>query len=64
MKYAVTIVQYGCMPVEANSYDEAIDIAAHQCGDAVYWNDGYEAINAEPDDTFDDDEYVTQKAYE
>ena len=64
MKYCVTIVRTGCVFVEAGSEAEAMDIADHQTTDTVNWSDDWEATFAEEDDSFPDNMYISEKAFE
>lgn len=62
-KYCVTIVRYGTVYIEAESEQEAIDIADHQTTDTVCWSDDWEPTDALEDDSFCG-EYITEKAFE
>ena len=62
-KYLVTVVQTGCVFVEAESEAEAMDIADHQFGDAISWSDDFEATDVEEDDSVEPEMYITEKAF-
>jgi len=62
-KYLVTIMRGGCMYVEADSPEDAIDIANHQTTDSVFWDDDWEATDCQEDDSYQS-EYITEKAFE
>jgi hypothetical protein len=64
MKYCVTIVRTGCVFVEAENESEAMDIANHQTTDTVNWSEDWEATDCMEDDSCDDDDYITEKAFE
>jgi hypothetical protein len=64
MKYCVTIVRTGCIFVEAETAEEAMDIADHQKTDTVNWSDDWEATDATQDDDISDFECVCEKAFE
>lgn len=64
MKYCVTIVRYGCLFVEAENENEAIDIANHQTTDSVSWSDDWDATDAVEDGTCDNSLYVKEKTFE
>lgn len=61
-KFAVTVVRTGVVFVEADSEEEAKDIAHHQTTDTVSWSDDWNATCAEPDDSGEN--YITEKAFE
>lgn len=63
MKYCVTIVRYGCLFVEAESAEEAMDIADHQTTDTVNWSDDWTPTDAEEYDS-EYESYITEKAFE
>ena len=44
--YAVTVVRTGVVFVMADSEEEAMDIANHQCTDTVNWSDDWEPSDA------------------
>ena len=64
MRYCVTIVRTGCVFVEAENEAKAMDIANHQTTDDVSWSDDWEATDCMEDDSCDDDNYITEKAFE
>lgn len=64
MKYAVTIVRYGFMCVEAASEAEALDIADHQTTETVNWSDDWTPMEAEADDSLPSWVCVTEKSFE
>lgn len=64
MKYCVTIVRTGCIFVEAENESEAMDIANHQTTDAVSWSEDWEATDCMEDDSCEDCDYITEKAFE
>ena len=64
MKYCVTIVRTGCIFVEAETAEEAMNIADHQKTDTVNWSDDWEATDATPDDDISDFQCVCEKAFE
>ena len=64
MKYCVTIERTGCVFVEANSKDEAIDIADHQTTDTVCWSEDWTPTDCFEDDSAMDYMYVTEKAFD
>lgn len=63
-KYCVTIARYGCLFVEAESEDEAMDIADHQTTDTVIWSDDWAPTDVQEDDSEPDSMYITEKAFE
>lgn len=63
MKYCVTIVRYGCLFVEAKNPEEAMDIADHQTTDTVNWSDDWAPTDAAEDDSEDDNQYITERAW-
>ena len=64
MKYCVTIVRTGFLFVEAENEAEAMDIANHQTTDTVSWSEDWEATDCMEDDSCEDDDYITEKAFE
>ena len=64
MKYCVTIVRTGCVFVEAETKEEAMDIANHQTTDTVNWSEDWEPTECIEDDSALDNMYVTEKAFE
>lgn len=64
MKYCVTIVRTGCIFVEAENENKAIDVANHQNTNAVAWSDDWEATNCMEDDSAPDNMYVSEKAFD
>jgi len=62
-KYCVTVVQTGCVFVEAESEEEAVDIAAHQFGNSVYWDDVWEATDVIEDDGALPEMYIHDRAF-
>lgn len=64
MKYRVVVAQHGCVYVDANSEDEAVDIANHQMTDSVWWFDDWKAVGVEKDDSAIDNLYISKKEYE
>lgn len=63
-KYIVTIVRTGCVFVEADNMDDAMDIANHQLTDTIYWSDDWEASDAAEDDSEPDYMYISERAFE
>lgn len=63
MKYCVTVVRYGCLFVEAGSPEEAMDIADHQTTDTVNWSDDWGPTDATEDDNLDENQYITERAW-
>lgn len=62
-RYCVTIIRYGCLFVEADTEEKAMDIADHQLTDRVNWSDDWSPTDAAEDDSADDAEYITKRAY-
>lgn len=62
-KYCVIIQRNGCIFVEANSEEEAVDIADHQLTDTVIWDEDWH-----PSDVIEDSsycrEYVKERAFD
>jgi hypothetical protein len=63
-KYCVTIVRTGCVFVEAENENDAIDIANHQLTDTVNWSEDWEATDVSEDDSACENLYVSEKAFE
>lgn len=63
MKYCVTVVRYGCLFIEAGSPEEAMDIADHQTTDTVNWSDDWMPTDVTDDDSLDDNQYITERAW-
>lgn len=63
MKYYVQVEKVGCIFVEAPTKQEAMFIADHQPSSAIDWDDDWKAVYCEEDDTQDDNEYVTERAF-
>lgn len=62
-KYCVTITKTGCIFVEAENAEEAMDIANHQTTDTVNWSDDWEATDAIEDNSALDYAYIREKAF-
>ena len=62
-KYCVTLTRYGCLYVEADSEEEARDIADHQTTDTVNWSDDWGPTDVEEDDSAPQEEYITERAF-
>lgn len=60
-KFCVTISRVGCLFVMAENESDAMYIANRQYSDTVKWFDNWEATDVEEDDSFDDDEYITEE---
>lgn len=63
-RYCVTIVRTGCVFVEAESPEDARDIAGHQTTDTVNWSEDWSVTDIEEDDSEPDGCYITKKAFE
>ena len=63
MKYCVTITRTGCLFVEADSEEQAMDIADHQTTDTVNWSDDWAPTSCMEDDSEPDGMYITEKAF-
>lgn len=63
-KYCVTIVRHGYLFVEAESEEEAMDIADHQTTDTVIWSDDWSPTDAAEDNSEPDSVYIKEKAFE
>lgn len=50
--------------MEANSVEEAADIADHQTTDTVNWSEDWNVTDVEEDDSEPDGCYITEKAFE
>lgn len=64
MKYCVTIVRTGCIFVEADSPEEAMDVADHQKTDEVSWSDDWDVTDAIQDDDIGEWQCVSERAFE
>ena len=64
MKYCVTITRTGCLFVEADSEEQAMDIADHQTTDMVNWSDDWAPTSCMEDDSEPDCMYIKEKAFE
>ena len=64
MKYCVTVIRTGCVFVEADNWEDALDIANYQLTDDIYWSDDWEATDAYEDDSEEDKVYVKEKAFD
>lgn len=64
MKYWVTVVRYGWVPVEAESAADAMDIADHQTTDTICWSEDWSPTDAEQDDGIDEELCIKEKAFE
>lgn len=66
-KYCVTIVHYGCLFIEADSPEQAKDIADRQTTDTVSWNEDWTPIDAdevdENDDLYKYEHYISKPAF-
>lgn len=63
-RYCVTIVRTGCVFVEAESPEDAMDIADHQTTDTVNWSEDWSVTAIEEDASEPDGCYITEKAFE
>lgn len=63
-KYCVTVARVGCIFVEAESPEDAIEIADHQTTDAVRWSDDWSVTDCIPDDTEPNGVYVSEKSFD
>lgn len=63
-KYAVTVVRYGVIFVEAENKAAAMDIADHQTTDTVSWSDDWRPTDCEENIQEPDEQYVKEKAFE
>lgn len=65
MKYCVTVTKTGCLFVEADNKEQAIDIANHQTTDSVNWSDDWEVTDCSYDDDITPEKtYIDKKAFE
>lgn len=64
MKCCVTITRTGCLFIEADSKEQAMDIANHQTTDTVSWSDDWVATDCMEDDSEPDCMYIEEKAFE
>lgn len=63
-RYCVTVVMTGCIFVEAENEEKAMDIANHQTTDSVCWSDDWEATDCMEDNSALDYMYVKEKAFD
>ena len=63
MKYCVTVARTGLVYVEAQSAEEAAEIAERQLTDNVWWLDDFQATSVQEDDAALHSMYVTAPAY-
>lgn len=63
-KYCVIIERTGCIFVEAENENDAMDIADHQLTDTVNWSEDWEATDVFEDDSACENLYVSEKAFE
>lgn len=63
MKYCATVVRYGYVFVEAENEAEAMNIAGYQLTDTINWSDDWGVISCIEDDTAEDCQYITKKAF-
>lgn len=63
-RYCVTIVRTGCLFVEAESPEDAMDIADHQTTDTVNWSDDWEPTEASEDSSALDGSYIRERAFD
>lgn len=64
MKYCVTVTRTGCVFVEAESEEEAMNIADHLTTETISWSDDWSPTDCEEDDSLDDEAYITQPQFE
>lgn len=62
-RYCVTIVRTGCVFIEAESPEDAMDIADRQTTDTVNWSD-WEPTEAFEDDSALDSSYIRERAFD
>lgn len=62
-KYCVTVVRTGCVFVEAETPEEAMDIADHQKTGDISWSEDWSPTDAEVNDGYLG-EYITERAFE
>lgn len=63
-RYCVTIVRTGCLFVEAESPEDAMDIADHQTTDTVNWSDDWEPTEVFEDNSALDSSYIRERAFD
>lgn len=63
-KYCVTVVRTGCVFVEAETEEQAKDIAYHQTTDTVNWSEDWTPADAYEDDSAVDSLYISEKAFD
>ena len=63
-KYCVTVSRTGWVFVEAETKEEAMDIANHQTTGTVNWSDDWEPTDCLEDDTILSHMCVREKAFE
>lgn len=63
-RYCVTIIKTGCLFVEAESPEEAMDIAAHQETNTVNWSDDWEPTDVFEDSSALDSSYIRERAFD
>lgn len=63
-KYIVTVVRTGCVFVEAENEEQALDIANHLRTSTVCWSDDWAATDAMEDDSAMDCMYISEKEFE
>ena len=64
MKYCVTVARNGWLFVEAETKEEAMDIANHQTTDTVNWSEDWEPTDCVEDSTILGHMCVREKAFE
>lgn len=62
-KYCVTIVRTGCVFVEADCPEEAMDLADHQTTDTISWSDDWSPTDAEENEDYVG-KYITERAFD
>lgn len=62
--YEVTVARYGYIWVEAESEEEAMDIADHQYTDSVFWDSGWGPVSAEEDKRDPNFPYIKERAFD
>ena len=62
-KFCCVIVRTGCVFVEADTPEEAADIANHQTTDTINWSDDWDVTETFPDDSACPGSYITEKAF-
>lgn len=63
-RYCVTIVRTGCLFVEAESPEDAMDIADHQTTDTVNWSDDWEPTEVFEDNSALNSSYIRERAFD